>query len=123
MSRILNVVDWKDKMREVCPIRVFDVRPEAGSIYNCQDGMKLMVVGMPNVGKSSLINALRRNYLKKGTFQRLLYPTPYCTSIQWLHVTVLSNQTTFSPWEDERWSSQTIFSPSREDERWSRLID
>ena len=21
MSRILNVVDWKDKMREVCPIR------------------------------------------------------------------------------------------------------
>ena len=26
-----------------------------------------MVVGMPNVGKSSLINSLRRKYLKKGT--------------------------------------------------------
>ncbi len=28
--------------------------------------LRFMVVGMPNVGKSSLINALRRNYLKKG---------------------------------------------------------
>lgn len=26
----------------------------------------MMVVGMPNVGKSSLINALRRNFLRKG---------------------------------------------------------
>ena len=28
--------------------------------------LRFMVVGMPNVGKSSLINALRRNYLRKG---------------------------------------------------------
>ena len=27
----------------------------------------MMVLGMPNVGKSSLINALRRNFLNKGT--------------------------------------------------------
>ena len=80
--------------------------------------MKLMVVGMPNVGKSSLINALRRNYLKKGNDScTLLHKYPMVT------YTVLSSQTIFSPWEDERWSSQTIFSPSREDERWSRLID
>jgi len=36
-----------------------------------------MVVGMPNVGKSSLINALRRNYLKKGELFSML-PTHDC---------------------------------------------
>ncbi len=30
--------------------------------------IRLMVMGMPNVGKSSLINALRRSYSKRGLF-------------------------------------------------------
>lgn len=33
-----------------------------------------MVIGVPNVGKSSLINAVRRTYLKKGnTFGNTLF--------------------------------------------------
>ena len=31
-----------------------------------EHNIRLMVVGMPNVGKSSLINALRCNYTKQG---------------------------------------------------------
>ena len=34
--------------------------------FDFEHAIKLMVVGMPNVGKSSLINALRRNYTKQG---------------------------------------------------------
>eukprot|EP00731_Ephydatia_muelleri_P018603 Em0011g643a len=41
-------------------------RPEQSSINSSEGEVKLMVVGMPNVGKSSLINSLRRKYLKKG---------------------------------------------------------
>lgn len=40
-------------------------RPEQ-SLITSNDEVKLMVVGMPNVGKSSLINSLRRKYLKRG---------------------------------------------------------
>ena len=77
------------------------MQPEAESIYTWQDGMKLMVVGMPNVGKSSLINALRRNYLKKGTFQRLLYPTAQVSN-GYIYSSIKPDH--LSPWEDERWS-------------------
>ena len=38
-----------------------------GSVpHPMQDSIKLMLMGIPNVGKSSLINSLRRRYMKKG---------------------------------------------------------
>ncbi|XP_050982856.1 mitochondrial ribosome-associated GTPase 1 isoform X2 [Labeo rohita] len=41
---------------------------ESGSRFHREEDRSycLMVIGVPNVGKSSLINALRRTYLKKG---------------------------------------------------------
>jgi ribosome biogenesis GTPase A len=35
------------------------------------ESIKLMLMGIPNVGKSSLINALRRRYIKKGKATRV----------------------------------------------------
>lgn len=36
-------------------------------VTSCQEiNIKLMIAGMPNVGKSSLVNALRQTYYNKG---------------------------------------------------------
>ncbi|XP_065153015.1 mitochondrial ribosome-associated GTPase 1 [Paramisgurnus dabryanus] len=46
---------------------------ESGSRYHREEDTSycLMVIGVPNVGKSSLINAVRRTYLKKGKASRV----------------------------------------------------
>ena len=42
-------------------------------ILHCQEEiLKIMIIGIPNVGKSSLINALRRNYLRKGNLKLII---------------------------------------------------
>ena len=42
------------------------IKKATQSMGDDSKALKLMVVGMPNVGKSSLINALRRNNLGRG---------------------------------------------------------
>lgn len=41
-----------------------------------QQAVRLLVVGMPNVGKSSVLNALRRIHLGKGTSDTQIVFTP-----------------------------------------------
>ena len=38
---------------------------------HCPD-INLLIIGVPNVGKSSLINSLRRNHIKRGSEYKLL---------------------------------------------------
>ena len=56
-----------------------DNQNDVNNFVRLQDEVKLMVVGMPNVGKSSLINSLRRKYLKKGTHHITHYMVYYFT--------------------------------------------
>ncbi|XP_061914208.1 mitochondrial ribosome-associated GTPase 1 [Entelurus aequoreus] len=46
---------------------------EKSNRFNREENMNycLMVIGVPNVGKSSLINSIRRTYLKKGRASRV----------------------------------------------------
>ncbi|XP_035681638.1 mitochondrial ribosome-associated GTPase 1-like [Branchiostoma floridae] len=58
---------FKDKdVKQIMP-KVMDILASSPEFYKGEDDdITLMVIGIPNVGKSSLINAFRRMYLKKG---------------------------------------------------------
>ncbi|XP_070486992.1 mitochondrial ribosome-associated GTPase 1 isoform X2 [Equus przewalskii] len=66
---VLNKMDLADlKERQIVPM----VTELVGSSYRYHRGESLeyciMVIGVPNVGKSSLINSLRRQHLRKAPF-------------------------------------------------------
>uniref|UniRef100_A0A9L0SLR2 Mitochondrial GTPase 1 n=1 Tax=Equus caballus TaxID=9796 RepID=A0A9L0SLR2_HORSE len=69
---VLNKMDLADlKERQIVPM----VTELIGSSYRYHRGESLeyciMVIGVPNVGKSSLINSLRRQHLRKGKATRV----------------------------------------------------
>ncbi|XP_034519431.1 mitochondrial ribosome-associated GTPase 1 isoform X4 [Ailuropoda melanoleuca] len=69
---VLNKMDLADlKEQQVIPM----VRGLVESSYRYHRGESLeycaMVIGIPNVGKSSLINALRRQHLRRGKATRV----------------------------------------------------
>uniref|UniRef100_A0A9L0ITU6 Mitochondrial GTPase 1 n=1 Tax=Equus asinus TaxID=9793 RepID=A0A9L0ITU6_EQUAS len=69
---VLNKMDLADlKERQIIPM----VTELIGSSYRYHRGESLeyciMVIGVPNVGKSSLINSLRRQHLRKGKATRV----------------------------------------------------
>ncbi|XP_061766255.1 mitochondrial ribosome-associated GTPase 1 [Nerophis ophidion] len=60
-----------DNVKKLMPTLVEII--EKSNRFNREENMNycLMVIGVPNVGKSSLINSIRRTYLKKGRASRV----------------------------------------------------
>lgn len=59
-------VVFTDTQRKGSILRLLDVMKERAAANDSLTGLRALVVGMPNAGKSSLLNAMRRYGLKMG---------------------------------------------------------
>ncbi|XP_070562759.1 mitochondrial ribosome-associated GTPase 1-like isoform X2 [Ptychodera flava] len=69
---VLNKMDLMDSSKKTVVKAVVDIVNQSERYHRAEaDDYNLMVVGIPNVGKSSVINAMRRMHLRKGKGTRV----------------------------------------------------
>jgi len=68
---------------------------ERKAIHNLKPERNIMMIGIPNTGKSSVLNAMRRTYTKKGNIKRSVQPHAGATRSVQERVKLLDNPLTF----------------------------